>query len=231
MRACRSVAQSGSAPRSGRGGRRFESSHSDHFRSDVLAKSQPARPPNGFPGLSKSRCPGSLVSGAAVNWRMSVLVIRFIGRPRPRSAEVPRAQTPGLGRVRVACLAVLCAGPASAQLEADAQNFLTRVNKSVVALAGSTDAQASAACGHIMFEEVNIEAVVRSGAALVWEKMSPNQRPAYRAAVQKRAVHDCVRENRGNSGAPLQAIGVRRGEGGARLLATRSTQEVAARAS
>jgi hypothetical protein len=28
---CRSVAQSGSAPRSGRGGRRFESYHSDHF--------------------------------------------------------------------------------------------------------------------------------------------------------------------------------------------------------
>ena len=28
---CRSVAQPGSAPRSGRGGRRFESSHSDHF--------------------------------------------------------------------------------------------------------------------------------------------------------------------------------------------------------
>ncbi len=27
----RSVAQPGSAPRSGRGGRRFESSHSDHF--------------------------------------------------------------------------------------------------------------------------------------------------------------------------------------------------------
>ena len=30
-RQCRSVAQPGSAPRSGRGGRRFESSHSDHF--------------------------------------------------------------------------------------------------------------------------------------------------------------------------------------------------------
>ncbi len=32
---CRSVAQPGSAPRSGRGGRRFESSHSDHFSSII----------------------------------------------------------------------------------------------------------------------------------------------------------------------------------------------------
>jgi hypothetical protein len=32
---CRSVAQSGSAPRSGRGGRRFESYHSDHFLAKI----------------------------------------------------------------------------------------------------------------------------------------------------------------------------------------------------
>jgi hypothetical protein len=37
QKSCRSVAQSGSAPRSGRGGRRFESSHSDHLRALCLS--------------------------------------------------------------------------------------------------------------------------------------------------------------------------------------------------
>ena len=36
FRACRSVAQSGSAPRSGRGGRRFKSCHSDQFSRFLL---------------------------------------------------------------------------------------------------------------------------------------------------------------------------------------------------
>ncbi len=41
LRECRSVAQSGSAPRSGRGGRRFKSYHSDHF----FQRQQPGQRP------------------------------------------------------------------------------------------------------------------------------------------------------------------------------------------
>ncbi len=53
---CRSVAQSGSAPRSGRGGRRFKSCHSDH--SSTSAEERPRRSAPARIGL-RSRCGGS----------------------------------------------------------------------------------------------------------------------------------------------------------------------------
>ena len=46
QRRCRSVAQSGSAPRSGRGGRRFKSCHSDHSNRPIRPSAWiPPRPP------------------------------------------------------------------------------------------------------------------------------------------------------------------------------------------
>src|SRR5271169_4269519 len=42
---CRSVAQSGSAPRSGRGGRRFKSCHSDQYLAESKTRWSPASSP------------------------------------------------------------------------------------------------------------------------------------------------------------------------------------------
>src|SRR6202008_3910307 len=53
----RSVAQSGSAPRSGRGGRRFKSCHSDHYLAEV-------RPLRGTPWAASSSSMDKLPNGA-----------------------------------------------------------------------------------------------------------------------------------------------------------------------
>jgi hypothetical protein len=57
----------------------------------------------------------------------------------------------------------------------------------------------------------------------IWIRMSAQQRAAIRKAAGRWAVRDCVRQNQGNEGSPLDLLGLKHVESGERLLATRSS--------
>lgn len=130
----------------------------------------------------------------------------------------------------VGCLAFLplLVGPlATARAEqqiADSRinEILALINKNVTALAGRSDAEAAVICGRVASTIIDMEAVVRGASPHIWGRMSPAQRDAYRAAALRWTVRHCVQRSRDNTGEPLQFVGLRDGDAGDRLLATRS---------
>jgi len=113
---------------------------------------------------------------------------------------------------------------AAAQTDPPVAEFLISVNRSITELAGQPGAQASSVCRRIVASAINMDAVVRGALSHMWNRLSLQERADYRSAAQQWAVRDCVRRNRDNGGNPLEFLGVRRGEAGDRLLATRSNQ-------
>lgn len=103
-------------------------------------------------------------------------------------------------------------------------DFLATVNKSIIDIAGQAEPQASAICHRTIASVMNMDAIVRDALAGLRSSMSPRQRAAYRDAAGRWAVRDCVRRNRDNQGVPLEFVGIRDGDSGERILATRSTQ-------
>ena len=110
----------------------------------------------------------------------------------------------------------------ASQTDPRVAEFLATINRSVVALAGKSEAEAGRICGQIVSSALSIDALARSAGSGIWDRMSQRQRTAYHGAVERRAIRDCVSQNRDNDGQPLAFVGVRQGEGGDRLLATRS---------
>jgi ABC-type transporter MlaC component len=130
-------------------------------------------------------------------------------------------------RVTAACIvggAVLFCRAVATQTDPQVAEFLASVNRSITELAGQAGSQASLTCGRIVASAINMDAVTRSAMGHMWDRISPQQRAAYRAAAQRWAVRDCVRRNQDNGGNPLEFLGARQGEAGERLLATRSSQ-------
>jgi len=115
-------------------------------------------------------------------------------------------------------------GRAAAQTDPQLAEFLASVNRSITALAGQAASQASLTCGQIVASAINMDAVTRSALGHMWDRMTSQQRAAYRVAAQRWAVRDCLRRNQDIGGHPLEFLGVRQGEAGERLLATRSSQ-------
>ena len=142
----------------------------------------------------------------------------------------------GAGRLRIYKLEfvfllalLLLPGFGHAQAQPDALpadpavgEFLAVINRNIVALAGKNEAQSERICAQIMASALNVDAVTISAAGRAWDRMSPQQRKTYRGAIEQRLVRDCVSRNRNNRGVPLAFVGLRTGEGGDRLLATRS---------
>ena len=98
------------------------------------------------------------------------------------------------------------------------------INKSIADLAGQPEAEATKVCERVIASIMDIDAVVKGGAMRIWERMTPAQRDAYGAAAQRWAARTCVQNNKDGNGTPVEFAGLRRGEGGDKLLATRSQQ-------
>ena len=134
--------------------------------------------------------------------------------------------------VFVGCFVFLmlpCGRPATAQAgqqiaDPRVKEILASINKDIIALAGQSEAQAGSICGRSVSTMMDMDAVVKVTSARIWDRMSPQQRDAYRAAVLRWSVRNCVQRNRDISGEPLEFVGLRPGEAGDRLLATRSNQ-------
>ena len=119
--------------------------------------------------------------------------------------------------------AVLFGRASAAQTDPRVTEFLASLNRTIAELAGQAGSQASSACGRIVASAINMDAVTWSALGHMRERISSQQRAAYRAAAQRWAVRDCLRRNQDNSGHPLEFLGVRQGEAGERVLATRSS--------
>jgi len=110
----------------------------------------------------------------------------------------------------------------ASQTDPQVAEFLATINRSVVSLGGKSEAEAGRICGQIVSSALNIDSFVRSAGSRMWDRMSQRQQTAYRGAIERRAIRDCVSQNRNNDGQPLVFVGIRQSEGGDRLLATRS---------
>jgi len=104
------------------------------------------------------------------------------------------------------------------------KEIFTLINKNITDLAGRSEAEASEICGRVVSTIMDIDAVVKAGSVRIWDKMTPAQRDSYGKAAQLWAVRNCVQRNKDGKGTPLEFAGVRQGDGGDRLLATRSDQ-------
>lgn len=104
------------------------------------------------------------------------------------------------------------------------KEIFTLINKSITDLAGRSETEATKVCERVISSIMDIDAVVKGGAIRIWERMTPAQRSAYGAAAQRWAARSCVERNKDGNGAPVEFAGLRRGEGGDKLLATRSVQ-------
>ncbi len=98
------------------------------------------------------------------------------------------------------------------------------INKSVTDLAGRSETEAAEICGRVISSIMDLDAVVKAGSVRIWAQMTPAQRIAYSQAAQRWAVRNCVQRNKDDKGTPMEFAGLRRGEGGDKLLATRSEE-------
>jgi hypothetical protein len=148
----------------------------------------------------------------------------------------PQARTARLGRIIArpftACAVVgfmvaaaLLVVAAAAETDPRVAEFLASINKSITELSGRAQPQASSICGRLVASAINMDAVTDSALGHIPDRrLTVEQRAAYRAAAQRWAVRDCLRRNQDNGGNPLEFLGVRSGERGERLLATRSSE-------
>lgn len=127
-----------------------------------------------------------------------------------------------VGRLIAAALIALSLTRAvSAEEDAAVAEFVTRINQSVFALGAAQGYErAQAVCLTLLRSVLNVDAMASSISAGSWTGMTPQQRASFRTVVENRISRDCAR-NRGNRDESLTLVGVRRGNDGARLIATR----------
>jgi len=131
----------------------------------------------------------------------------------------------GLGPFLILLL-LSCNGSAFAQQLTDpkVKEVFVAINKDITALAGRSEAEATEICGRVVANIMDIDAVVKGASSRISDKMTAKQRADYGAAALRWAIRNCVQRNKDGAGVPMEFVGLREGEGGDRLLATRSSQ-------
>lgn len=115
-------------------------------------------------------------------------------------------------------------GAAAAEIDPQDAEFLATINRIITESGAQPAAQTHHACDRIVTTAINMDAVAQSAMGPIWVRMSPQQRAAFRAAARRWAIRDCIRQNQGAEGGPLELLGLKQGEDSARLLATRSSK-------
>lgn len=99
-------------------------------------------------------------------------------------------------------------------------SFATSIRE-IHAQMGAGDGKSTERCRALVARAFDLDTMARSALGAAWEKLTPFQRDAYRAAFERRIASDCVRRIREYRGEEMTLLGVRSGEGGDRLAATR----------
>ena len=145
----------------------------------------------------------------------------------------PHAKRPTMGLVggvAAACsawciaAALMALGPmpgARAQSDPAIAEFVARIDHSIRSIAAApSDEQIRAICVSFIRLALNLDAMASAASAGTWDRMTPQQRAGYRTAFERRLARDCIFQNRQYRGESLTVLGVRRGDGGDRLVAT-----------
>jgi hypothetical protein len=125
----------------------------------------------------------------------------------------------------VTLLAAIHAPWAFAQVDPSVNEFFSRVTSGVAAIAGKTGDGATSACLRLFRSLFDEDAFVRGTADTAWQAMTASQQAAYRVAIEGRVAEECVRQNGGATGGSVILVGVRQGDGGDQLVATRGYRE------
>lgn len=100
-------------------------------------------------------------------------------------------------------------------------DFVARLNGAIGGLKVGDRAAAAAACATLVERVFDIDAVAPATAPEAWKRMSASQRAAYSAGIASKAADDCAERSREFAGQALEFVGVRQGEGGDLLVATK----------
>jgi len=131
------------------------------------------------------------------------------------------------GKLSAWLVTVIVAGYSSVaigQIDPSVSEFFSRVAQAVSTLAGKTGKDADSACLALVQSLFDLDAFDHGTAGPVWDRMTAEQRTAYGAALEQRAVSNCVNDNQKNTGITASYLGVRATADGDRLLATRVGQ-------
>jgi len=115
----------------------------------------------------------------------------------------------------------ICASCEAASLDPDAADFVARLNKAVTLLAGKSGKAAYSSCQSYVETLIDVDSIAERTAGPAWAKMTADQRDAYRAALEKRAVRNCVSENESNGGRLLATLPHEQGNGPERTVVWR----------
>lgn len=134
--------------------------------------------------------------------------------------------TRGLNSVLVVLATMTLSGSSVAMAQSDrsVDEFLAYVRSTIHKRHGQVgigEARARQKCRRFTVRYMEMDAMARSAAAAIWNRMSAQQRAAYRSAFDARMLVTCLRAVREFGGKKLTLLGVRRTGNGDRLVATR----------
>jgi len=116
-----------------------------------------------------------------------------------------------LGQVVIACSLAL-AFPSESRSDPVVEGFVSDLSQGMQAIRAQMDAPEThrlERCRALMNRMLELDAMARSVASGIWEKMQASQRTAFRAAFETRMAANCVRAARDYNGAPIWLAGVR----------------------
>jgi len=100
--------------------------------------------------------------------------------------------------------------------------FVGQVSRSAQAIAVEPNqGRAYAMCLDLLRAVVDLDAMASVASAGAWDRMNPRQQGRYRSAFERRLARDCLFRSGEYGGGALSLVGVRGGERGDRLVATR----------
>lgn len=124
--------------------------------------------------------------------------------------------------IRAFLLAVGLVSPvASAAAATVEEAFLARLNAAIGRAASAADG-ARALCADVLGWAADLDAMAKTASAGAWERMDQAKRSAFRTALEKALIRDCVGPASRALGRPVELAGVRALPNGDLLIATRS---------
>lgn len=116
-----------------------------------------------------------------------------------------------------------CTAPASAQAgDAAGLNFVGHLNTAIKkAAAGDPRVAAQRLCEDLGDSMLDLETMMKTASAGIWDRMDPSQRQAYRTAFHRHLMKDCAKNAADYLRATVELTGVRSLPAGEKIIGTR----------
>jgi ABC-type transporter MlaC component len=123
--------------------------------------------------------------------------------------------------IAVAFFAALSLSPESRAGDARAQALIDLINSTTGAVTPGDKDAIRAACGSLIGQALDLEAMAPRASYDAWASMSQSQRTAYAAALAARATRDCASRGKDVAGEKVDLAGMRDGKDGETQIAVR----------